>query len=296
MSRGRPTALLLTVLIGLALPAAGSAHHTRTTASISAEVTKLRSTDYWVVEILWNATCHGSPAEKAVFTGTIAMVDRETGELIELGAVADTSGRLNISGMRTWYASSRKRPWTLTPQLTIECHEDFPLEGGPASTAEGAPVTIPPIFGRGGGGGGQGGGSGGGGGDPTDALGAGGCRLAVIGTNGIDVLRGGDGGDVIVGFAAGDRLLGQPGHDCLIGGSGADQLEGGLGNDRLTAGSGRDMLRGEKGLDFFDAGSGGDHVIARDGQRERVRCGPGVDRAAVDKRDRVRGCEILSRG
>ncbi len=298
MSRGRLTALLLCVaLAGLALPAAVPAEHTRTTAGISAAVTKLRGADIWVVEFSWSAICHGSPAEKAVFTGKIHMVDRETGERIEVSAIADTSHRLSISGTRTWYAGSRKRPWTLTPEITIGCHEDFPLEGGPATTAAGAPVTIPPAFGGrgGGGGGGQGGGSDGGGG-PTGPLGASGCLLAVLGTNGVDKLTGGGEGDVIVAFGAGDRLRGRPGHDCLIGGTGADQLEGEEGDDRLTGGRGRDVLIDEHGINFFDGGSGGDVIVARNGNRERVRCGPGVDRAIVDRRDRVRGCEILSRG
>jgi hypothetical protein len=300
MSRGRLTALLVSALLAaLVLPAGASADHTRTSSTISAAVTKLRGTDFWEVEIAWTATCHGSPADKAVFLGTIFMVDSETGERIEVSGVADASHQLSISGTRTWYASSRKRPWTLTPELTIGCHEDFPLDGGPASTSEGAPVTIPPSFhgvGGGGGGGGQGGGSGGGGADPTGALGPRGCLIAVLGTNGADKLEGTDAGDVVVAFAAGDRLRGNPGHDCLIGGTGRDELEGGRGDDRLTGGAGRDTLRDEDGVDAFYGGGGGDYVNARDGRRERVRCGPGVDRAVVDAGDRVRGCELLTRG
>lgn len=145
MSGRRLTALLLsTVLAGLGLAASVSAEHTRTTASISAKVTHLKNTDVWTVEFSWIANCHGVPAAKAVYNGTIFMVDVETGERIEVSGVVDTSGRLSVSGKTTWFVNSRKRPWTLAPELTINCHEDFPLDGGPAVTAQGAPVTIPP--------------------------------------------------------------------------------------------------------------------------------------------------------
>ena len=297
MSRGRRSALLIgAVLASLGLATSVSAEHTRTTANISARVTHLRSTDYWTVEFSWSANCHGVPAGKAVYTGTIFMVDVETGERIYVQDVVDTSGRLSVSGKTTWAVSSRKRPWTLTPELTIGCHEEFPLDGGPRAIAEGAPVTIPSIFGGHGGGGGGGSGGGGGGGGPTDALGPRGCALAVLGTNRVDKLTGGGDGDVIVAFAAGDRLRGQGGHDCLVGGTGADQLEGEDGNDRLTGGKGRDLLIDKQGFNAFYGGSGGDVIVARNGVREPVRCGPGVDRAIVDRRDRTRSCEILSRG
>jgi hypothetical protein len=299
VSHGRATALLIAVILtALALPATSSGNHTKTTAGISAGVTRLRHANYWEVEFAWTAQCHGVPAGKAIYTGVIFVVDVETGERIEIGAVVDTSGSLSVSGTRAWYVSSRRRPWTLAPELTIECHEDFPLDGGPSTTAEGAPVTIPPIFSGtgGGGGGGEGGGSGGGGADPSAPLGPRGCLIAVLGTNGADQLEGTGHGDIVVAFAAGDRLRGNAGHDCLIGGTGRDLLEGGVGNDRLTSGGGRDWLRGGEGTDVFYGGGGGDYVAALDGRRERVRCGPGIDRAVVDPEDRVRSCELLTRG
>ncbi len=41
-------------------------------------------------------------------------------------------------------------------------------------------------------------------------------------------------------------------------------------------------------------GSGSDRIRARGGGRDKVRCGAGLhDVAIVDRRDRVRGCEIV---
>jgi hypothetical protein len=134
----------------------------------------------------------------------------------------------------------------LRPELEITCFVAFPQHGaGYSITVTGNPVTIPARFGGGGG--------------------AGGCRVAVLGTNGPDALTGGAAGDVMIGFAADDRMRGEGGHDCLVGGAGAD---------RMTGGDGADVVR------------------ARNGTPESVRCGAGRDRAYVDRRDRVRGCEL----
>jgi hypothetical protein len=42
-------------------------------------------------------------------------------------------------------------------------------------------------------------------------------------------------------------------------------------------------------------GGGRDRVKARGGGRNVVRCGKGRDKAVVDRRDRVRGCEKVRR-
>ncbi|HYU62106.1 MAG TPA: CocE/NonD family hydrolase [Solirubrobacterales bacterium] len=92
-----------------------------------------------------------------------------------------------------------------------------------------------------------------------------------------------DAGDSLTGTAFGDRIVGGAGDDDLEGLSGDDCLSGEDGDDRLDGGDGRDSL---------DGGPGADRLAARDGERDRVRCGPGRgDRAKVDRRDRVRGCE-----
>ena len=100
------------------------------------------------------------------------------------------------------------------------------------------------------------------------------CEFALVGKHGPDRLVGTDEGDDLRGRGGRDRLRGRGGRDCLRGGAGADRLNGGPHADRLAA------------------GAGGDRVNARDGERDRVRCGPGHDRARVDRHDRARGCEV----
>lgn len=101
--------------------------------------------------------------------------------------------------------------------------------------------------------------------------------VRLVGTARADVLRGRGGDDV---------LLGRSGPDRLDGGPGRDRLDGGLGDDRLVGGPGRDRLRG---------GPGRDRLLAADGVRDVVDCGRGRDAAVVDRRDRVAGCERVTR-
>ena len=79
---------------------------------------------------------------------------------------------------------------------------------------------------------------------------------------------------------------GKAGADCLEGGDGPDALDGGDGNDKLDGG---------RGKDGFKAGNGRDFADAVDGVKETVDCGAGVDRAEVDKKDVVKGCESVKR-
>ena len=83
-----------------------------------------------------------------------------------------------------------------------------------------------------------------------------------------------------------DHLIGTPYADHLSGRRGADVLEGRGGADHLTGGAGRDRL---------DGGTGNDVLDARDGEHDIVRCGPGKDRATVDRADSVRSCERVAR-
>ena len=98
--------------------------------------------------------------------------------------------------------------------------------------------------------------------------------------------RGTNRSDALTGTPAGDRLLGLGGNDRLVGLTGDDCLSGGSGNDRLTGGRGRNR---------YAAGAGRDTVNARNRQRDIVDCGPGRDRATVDRVDRVRRCERVRR-
>jgi hypothetical protein len=299
VSRGRLTALLaLAVSAALLSPATTSGDHLRINAEVSAQVTGLRSTDFWIVELRWRASCPAGEEGRTWFDGRLELVNVETGERIAVSGVTHTiPGRKNVSGRRETYVAARERPQRLRPVLEINCYLVGPLHSNPEAQTEvsGTAVLIPAKLAGPGGGGGGGGGVGGGNGDPTAPRGPRGCKAALLGTNRPDRLTGDGAGEVIVGFGARDRLRGRGGHDCLIGGKGGDRLDGEEGNDRLTGGSGGDVLVDREGFNAFDAGRGNDYVNARNGVREPVLCGRGRDRARVDRRDRVRSCERLSR-
>jgi Ca2+-binding RTX toxin-like protein len=99
----------------------------------------------------------------------------------------------------------------------------------------------------------------------------------ITGTAGPDVLRGTDDDDLLIGRGGNDSLYGRDDDDRLYGGAGNDLLAGGDDDDRLYGGPGNDRL------------------LARDGERDLVDCGPGRDRAIVDRSDRVVACESVSR-
>jgi Ca2+-binding RTX toxin-like protein len=97
------------------------------------------------------------------------------------------------------------------------------------------------------------------------------------------------------GSAKADRITGTTGADLIYGLGGADVLLGLNGNDVLNGGRGNDLLDGGRGLDRLFGGPGNDTLRARDGRRDVVDCGPGRDSAAVDRIDRVSGCERVKR-
>ncbi len=91
----------------------------------------------------------------------------------------------------------------------------------------------------------------------------------IAGSNGPDVLRGTARSDKLYGKGGHDRLFGLDGNDLLVGGPGRDLLEGAAGNDR---------------------------ILARDDERDVVRCGSGKDRAVADRKDQVAtNCESVDR-
>lgn len=129
------------------------------------------------------------------------------------------------------------------------------------------------------------------------------------GTNRSDRLRGTPRADLLRGLGGSDKVKGFGAGDCLFGGRGADQVKGGRGNDRVfgqrqpdrvVGGPGADVLKGNGGRDRLLGGRGRDRLLggldrdflrAADGVRDIVLCGPGRDRAVIDRRDVVRGCE-----
>ncbi|MGH2724512.1 MAG: calcium-binding protein [Actinomycetota bacterium] len=80
--------------------------------------------------------------------------------------------------------------------------------------------------------------------------------LELHGQAGKDVVRGGDGDDV---------LLGGPGDDEVRGGLGADLLLGGPDDDVLSGGGGEDELRGEEGDDVLRGGPRDDQLFGGEG-------------------------------
>lgn len=134
----------------------------------------------------------------------------------------------------------------------------------------------------------------------------------ICGLLGDDTLNGLAGNDILWGDACGakaktiavaaataggnDTLNGGSGNDKLYGAGGNDTLNGGQGNDRLYGGAGNDKLTGGAGTNTYNGGAGDDTINARNHKKETVNCGPGKkDRAAVDKADRVKGCEKVKR-
>jgi Ca2+-binding RTX toxin-like protein len=126
----------------------------------------------------------------------------------------------------------------------------------------------------------------------------------MFGRQGRDLLRGRAGNDCLYGGEGADVLDGDGGDDSLWGGDGRDRLFGGAGNDRVLGGAKGDELHGDAGNDQLFPGTGRDRVwggpgndaiSARDGSRDVVDCGTGLDRVTADARDHLRGCERVSR-
>jgi Ca2+-binding RTX toxin-like protein len=97
--------------------------------------------------------------------------------------------------------------------------------------------------------------------------------------------------DVLVGTAAGDDLIGLGGADSLFGRNGPDCLAGGRGNDWLSGGAGDDTINTGMGSNIVRAGSGADRVNARNGRRDSIDCGAGMDVVQADRKDTLKGCE-----
>jgi hypothetical protein len=120
-------------------------------------------------------------------------------------------------------------------------------------------------------------------------------RDLLRGRAGNDCLFGGEGADVLDGDGGDDTLSGGDGRDRLFGGAGRDRLLGGAKGDELHGDSGNDQLFPGTGRDRAWGGAGNDVISARDGSRDVIDCGAGLDRVTADRRDRVRGCERVSR-
>ena len=146
----------------------------------------------------------------------------------------------------------------------------------------------------------------GGGGDDTICAGGGADKIrggagddTIHGGNGNDRIRGDAGDDRLFGDAGADSVLGGAGNDDVRGGSGKDSVAGGSGDDRVDGGSGNDTIDeqrlGGKGADRIFGGTGADHVRTAGGGSDVVDCGPGRDSAHLDRNDRQKACERVTR-
>jgi len=112
-------------------------------------------------------------------------------------------------------------------------------------------------------------------------------------------MLGGSGNDASYGENGNDRMAGGTGNDLQIGGAGDDTIfanlgqdvtQGGDGNDDLWALARGDVTPGAGGAvdqvgDTLDGGNGNDTFHTRDGEVDRITCGPGVDTALLDQID-----------
>ena len=119
-------------------------------------------------------------------------------------------------------------------------------------------------------------------------------RCTIVGTNKRNKLVGTKQRDVICGLGGNDTISGRGGKDLIIAGKGNDRASGGSGNDQLYGNSGRDRLYGNAGSDRFYDNTGG-KVTAAKRNGDFVNGGSGRDRAKVNKGDRVRSVERVSR-
>ena len=276
----------------LVWPAAVAADHVTISLAVSATVKKLTPGSAHV-KVTWGIACNGEGGDPRYY-GDLKVVDLATAEEYYLGGVFSASGDATaLVGRR----ATRRR---VRPEIKASCGKtdaNGTVHGSDTVEAVGPAVVIPPKDREGDdgdGGGGRGGDGDGGGGDADDPLGPAGCARELRGTPRPDELQGGDRGDLILALGGADRVRGRRGHDCLVGGSGGDRLLGGKGDDRLTGGRGDDRLDGGPGRNAYDAGPGDDRIKARNGQRERVRCGSGNDWVRADPEDRLRGCEQVA--
>jgi TolB protein len=92
----------------------------------------------------------------------------------------------------------------------------------------------------------------------------------------------------VVGTSRDDVLTGTPGPDRICGLGGNDTIRGGGGSDTLIGGDDDDTLIGGRGSDLVFGAAGRDVLLGRDGSRDVLDGGPGVDRIRGDRLDVVR--------
>jgi len=117
------------------------------------------------------------------------------------------------------------------------------------------------------------------------AIAALGATLVVASSAWAVTIIGTDGDDQITGSPGNDRIDARAGNDTVVGLAGNDGIRGGRGDDRISGGPGDDVLRGDSGEDGLGGGEGNDRILARDGEADKILCGPGRDAAVIDTLD-----------
>jgi Ca2+-binding RTX toxin-like protein len=115
---------------------------------------------------------------------------------------------------------------------------------------------------------------------------------------GSDTVDLGPGNDRGFGGRGDDKVYGGDGRDTIFANKGRDTIDGGDGNDRLFALSRKDVNRPDDTEgDTVRGGTGDDRIAVRDGERDVVNCGPGVDQAILDFKDVTEdnSCEVVTR-
>jgi hypothetical protein len=114
---------------------------------------------------------------------------------------------------------------------------------------------------------------------------------------GKDTVDAGAGRDIVWGATGNDTLSGGPGRDLIFAQRGVDTVNGGEGADSLWALARRDVAHEDgEPADTVDGGPGHDLIHVRDGEADKVTCGPGVDRVWADFKDVVDpDCERVQR-
>ena len=83
----------------------------------------------------------------------------------------------------------------------------------------------------------------------------------IVGTDLVDHMQGGGGGEALYGRDGNDSIDGGAGNDTVDGGLGNDLLAGGSGDDAIQGGWGADTLAGGSGHDTLDGGMGSDVLL-----------------------------------
>lgn len=119
------------------------------------------------------------------------------------------------------------------------------------------------------------------------------------GGDGDDTLSGGKGDDILYGGEGDDHLIGNAGEDTLYGNAGNDELRGHADNDTLHGGDGNDQLYGDEGDDTIFGDAGNDELYGGEGNDE-LRGNAGEDklfgRSGDDSLFAGKGDDILEGG